>query len=375
MKKYFLLIFLFTALTAQAQWIPDLLQTSPAIPEKDNNKLFLDIEAIGFFKNNEYFSPVAKGQTFPGIYVRPRAVCQIDNKLRLELGVTGFYFSGDQQKDGLSVFNSVFARIQYAITPDFHLVFGNYYDGNNHRLIEPLYQWERQFIEIPESGLQLLFDNKKVFADVWLNWQRYIEHGDSVPEILTFGASTSVKLRPEEKTFQVSVPFQLTVYHQGGQIDTSNEKMIVSGNAATGVNMEWKLNRTVHSIGLDTYLVGYYDKHPNKEVRPYTKGWGIYPVFKLNAKYFKFMTGYWYARKFYTFEGEPLFTSFNPLYPEEILPKRQLINSKLSFFRQLHKSFSLGGQIETYYDVGLNKLDYSFGVSIRVDAQLFSKGL
>ncbi|MDL2299432.1 hypothetical protein LJC21_01850 [Bacteroides sp. OttesenSCG-928-E20] len=370
------LLLLSLSLNAYAQWTPEILLTSPTIPEADNNKLTVDIEAIGFFKNNEYFSPVSLGQTFPGIFIRPRIACQIDNKLRLELGMTGLYFSGDQQKDGLSVFNSVFARIQYAIRPNFHLVFGNYYDGANHRLIEPLYRWEQQLIESPESGLQLLYNTDRVFADIWLNWQRYIEHGDSVPEALTFGASASYRLTDEARSFKLAIPAQLTIYHQGGQIDTSNEKKVVTINAATGVNMEWRVSRHfIRSIGFDAYLVGYYDKLPNSEVRPYSKGWGIYPVFKLNAKYFKFMTGYWYARNFYSSEGDPLFASFNPRYPEANLPTRQMITSKLTYFKPLHKAFSLGGQVEMYYDTKLKQFDYSFGINLRLNTQLFSKRL
>lgn len=376
MRNAFLLLFLFLTLQAWPQWVPELLQTSSALPAKDNGKFALELEAIGFFKNNEYFSPVSKGQTFPGTFIRPRAIAQIDDKLRLELGITGLYFSGDQQKNGVEAVNSIFARIQYAIKPNLHLVFGNYYGGANHRLLEPLYRWERQYIEKPESGLQLLYENKRVFADVWLNWQRYIEHGDSVPEILNFGLSAAAKLTADDRPLSISVPLQLTIYHQGGQVDTSNEKMIVCMNAATGLSMEWALGRTVRSIGLDAYVLGYYDKLPNKEIRPYDRGWAVYPVFKVNAKYFKYMLGYWHARKFYTFEGEPLFSSFNPLYPdEELQPTRRLITSKITFFKPLHKAFSLGAQAEGYYDVGLGKFDYSFGVSIRVDAQLFSKKL
>ncbi len=151
--------------------------------------------------------------------------------------------------------------------------------------------------------------------------------------------------------------------------------MIVSGNAATGLRSDWLLgDGFLKSAGLDAYIVGYYDKKVDKEKRPYSKGWGIYPVARLDAGDFKFMLGYWYARKYFTFDGERLFASFNPTFPdEEPLPTRQLVTSKLSYFKQVHKMFSIGGQAEVYYDTKLSNFDYSFGINIRLNTQIFSK--
>lgn len=374
MKRLIFILSLFIAIHIHAQWTPDILLTSPELPVHDGNEFGIEIDAVGFFKNNEYFSPVSKGQTFPGLHFRPKMTCQIDNKLRFELGLTGLYFSGDQQKDGFELFSWIFTRIQYAINPNLHLVLGNYYGGANHRLIEPLYRWESQLVENPESGLQLLYNNERFFVDVWLDWQRYIEHGDSVPEVLTFGTSLSAQLMPRDSRLQLSVPLQATIYHQGGQIDTSDEKMIVSANFATGLRADWSLgNGFLKSAGLDAYIVGYYDKHVDREKRPYAKGWAIYPVARLDAGDFKFMLGYWYARKFFTFDGDRIFASFNPMYPGEVLPTRQLVTSKLSYFKQIHKMFSIGGQAEVYYDTKLSNFDYSFGINIRLNTQIFSK--
>ena len=349
-----------------AQWIPEKLLSSPQLQEKDSNKLTFGIDMTGFFKNNEYFSPVAKGKTLPGINFLPKIGYQIDNRFRAELGAYNVYYSGDQQKEGVYAFNSLFLRLQYAINPDFNLVFGNYYGGLNHRLIEPLYQWERQFTDKPESGLQLIYKDKKYFADVWVNWQRYIEHGDSVPEILTFGTSASAKLTKPENRFQVSIPFQLLIYHSGGQIDTSNKPMIVMGNAVTGICSQWLFEKSfIRSIGLGTYLAGYYDKLPNKDVRPYTNGWGIYPVLQAESKLFSFMAGYWYAKHFYALDGEPLFGSFNPYEPQQQAPIRKLLTMKLAYSQQLLKDLSIGAQVETYTDLITKSTDYSFGLYLR----------
>ena len=371
-KLFFFAIIL--SANCYSQWLPEKLITSHALLEKDSNKLTIYAEVTGFFKNNEYFSPIIKGETFPGVKIHPGITYQMDDKLKIDLGMTGIYYSGDQQKDGTYAFNGIFARLQYAINPNFHLVFGNYYDGANHRLIEPIYKWERQLTGKPESGLQLIYEDNKYFADVWLNWQRFIERGDSVPEILTFGVSSSIGVSPPGNRLQISIPFQLLIYHQGGQIDVSDEKMIVSGNLATGICSKLSLNnRIIKSIGLNAYLLGYFDKISNRKIRPYNKGWGIYPVLLADASPFKCMVGYWRANKYYSFDGEPLFASFNTDYPGISLPQRSLLTTKVSYSAQLHPTFSIGAQIETYTDLPQKRTDYSFGLYLRFNAEFLSR--
>lgn len=366
MKLKLFFLFLIIPICTYSQWIPDKLLSSPILAERDSNKISVDVEVIGFFKNNEYFSPISKGETFPGVRIRPTVGYQIGTQIRAEVGMTGLYYSGDQQKEGTYLFNGIFARLQYAIKPNFNLVFGNYYDGVNHRLIEPLYKWENQLIAKPESGLQLIYEDKKYFADVWLNWQRFIERGDSVPEVLTFGASASILLTKPNNRLHLSMPLQLVIHHQGGQIDVSEEKMIVSGNFATGICSEYSINQKfIKSLGMNLYLVGYYDKLPDNSIRPYNKGLGIYPTFLVDASPFKFMLGYWYAKKFYSFDGEPLFASFNTDYPNEKLPNRSLLTTKISYSQQLHKMFAIGALFETYSDLKRGKIDYSFGIYLR----------
>lgn len=368
------IILILISISAYSQWTPDKLTTSPWLMESDSNRITVNADIIGFLKNNEYFSPIVKGETLPGISIRPTIAYQLGTNLKAELGMTSMYYSGDQQRDGTYLFNGIYAKLQYAVKPNFNLVFGNYYGGVNHRLIEPLYKWERQLIDKPESGLQLIYEDKKYFADVWLNWQRFIQKGDSVPEVLTFGVSSSITLTKADNPLRISIPLQLVIYHQGGQIDVSEEKMIVSGNLATGVCSEYSINhKLIKSIGANIYLVGYYDKLPDNSIRPYDKGWGIYPVLTVDASPFKAMVGYWNAKKFYSFEGEPLFASFNTDYPNEVLRNRSMLTFKASYSQQLHKKFSLGGQIETYSDLNRGKTDYSFGVYLRFNGILFSK--
>ncbi|GHT51247.1 hypothetical protein AGMMS49982_08170 [Bacteroidia bacterium] len=376
MKKVFYIGSLFVAASAGllAQGTPDNLMSSPQMTGKDG--LGFAVEATGFFKNTEFFSPLEVGQTLPGIQFVPRVTYQIDKKFRIEWGAYAVYYSGDETqtsadnyyyaKTAYGGFSQMFVRMQYAVNPDFHLVFGNLYGGLNHRLIEPLYQWERHYTARPESGLQVHFQNKKYFADVWLDWEQFIRYGDPKPELLTFGISASALLTAPESRFRLTVPFQLLIHHQGGQIDTSDAPKIVIGNAATGFDVEWLTGHNLlKTLSLKTYIAGYADNTADKALRPFTKGWGIYPVLEAKTNSFTLAAGYWHAQKFYAFEGESLFGSFNPYEPEKQFPTRDLVIYKLLYQKQLHEKLQVGAQVEVYQDCGLRQADYSFGAYLR----------
>ncbi|MDR2037430.1 MAG: hypothetical protein LBQ60_05860 [Bacteroidales bacterium] len=366
LKNLFFLIILlaFSVSLLQAQWFPETLLTSPKLVEKDSNLLSFSVDLTGFFKNNEYFSPVAVGQTYPGISMIPALAYQVSGKFRAEGGLYAVKYSGREKLFSIQPF----IRLQYAITPNLNMVLGNLYGGLNHRMIEPFYQWERQFVAYPESGLQFVLDDDRWFADAWIDWQHYIERGDSVPEVLTFGLSASRLLTQPGSKFSLTLPFQLLIHHQGGQIDTSDDPMIVLGNVATGLCSRLQTgHRWIRSVGLDMYITAYYDRYSNEAVRPFDKGWGIYPVLHIDATPFKLMAGYWHSDKFYAFQGELLFNSFDIYDPQEQLPKRDLLTFKLAFEKEVFKGVSVGAQIETYSDLDRGETDYSFGVHIRFD--------
>ncbi len=370
MKENFIIFLLsMFSLSSFSQEIGKELLSSPVLLERDSNKLSIRLDATAFFKNNEYFNPIAKGETFPGMRIIPTVRYQLHDKFLFEVGTNTLFYSGN---DDVSV--KLHTRLQYSPIPEFSFVMGNYYGGVNHRLIEPLYQRENHLVEAPESGVQLIYNNGKYFADIWLDWERFIHPGDDFQEALTFGISTSACLTSKESRLKVSIPLQLLIHHEGGQIDTSEEEMIIVGNLAAGVNLEYEISRDrfIKSMGLSAYWLGYYDKKPNAAIRPYEKGWAVYPILHINASPFEFQAGYWHADKFFAYGGEPLFASFSLLYPDSQLPERNLITAKLSYSKKLLRTLRIGIYAETYTDMDRNKTDYSFGVNLRFTPRLFN---
>ena len=362
---FFMILLPVSLLPVRSQGIShsSLLTPHSLLSKTDSGKISLNADLTGFFKNNEYFSPVAVGQTLPGTALNLALGYQVADKFKAGLGVYAVKYSGRNPLENLQPF----VRLQYAITPRFSMVMGNLFGGVNHRLIEPLYQWERHFTDNPESGLQFVLHADRWFADVWIDWQHFIQRGDPAPESLAFGTSLARELTGRDSRFSLTVPLQLLIYHQGGQIDTSDEPMIVLGNMATGLCSRLNTNhKRIRSVGFDLFLAGYWDRYSNETLRPFDKGWGIYPVLNMDMTPFKLMAGYWYADKFYAFEGESLFGSFDPFRPQKQLPTRNLLTFKFIFDQQLLNDVSICAQLETYTDLDRGETDYSFGVHLRV---------
>lgn len=367
-NKILVVLLVFLPATISAQWMHKDLLTDPALDSTFSNKFLFEAEILGFFKNNEYSTPFVKGETFPGMQFIPRFGYQMEDKFRFELGSSGLYYSGDQQSFGKRLFNNVFVRMQYDISPNLHFLLGNYYGGVNHQLIEPLYRWELHMIDSPESGIQIIYKDKKFFLDTWLNWQRFIERDDPLQEVLTLGVSSSINVTPAKSNFSMSFPIQLVINHKGGQIDNSDKRNLMIGNLAGGVQLKYVLDhRFFDAVGVDFYAAAYYDHIPDSSIRPYDFGWGLYPVASVEASGFKFMTGFWRSDKFYSVDGEALFASFNNLYPGEKIQTRNIITNKLSYSRKLMSMLSVGTQLEFYTDLDRKKVDYSFGVHLRFD--------
>lgn len=377
MKPILIIFFaILSSVLSYGQWTPEGLTTSPELNASDSSRVTVKGNILGFFKNDEYVSPLTKGRTLPGVRLEPSIGYQIGTSVRADVILNAMYYSGDVLEHGDKFAGSIDVRLQYSpqSTPDLHLVLGNYYGGLNHRLVEPMYAWERHLNDDSESGFQLLYKTESLFLDTWVNWRQYIEPGDSVPEILSFGLSSSVKLPSmKEGRLRFSLPLQLMIYHEGGQIDVSESKMIVAGNLATGICSEYSVgDGTLKNIGFNLYALGYYDKRPDPEKRPYDKGWALYPTLQLDMSPFKASLGYWHSKKYFSFMGNPLFNSFNVYEQEQALPTRDLLVTKFFYSSQIDKRFTWGAHLETYTELNDKfKTNYSFGVYMRMNTRFF----
>lgn len=371
MKRRFFCIYLFLVIIyfpSQAQFYADNSLTDTAEIKYPMPQLGIRFNSMAFFKNNEYFHPLAEGYTLPGFYLQPRFYYAMGRKFSLEAGVHLSQFSG---KEGLNDINPLF-RAVYTPSERFSVLLGWLKGTTNHQLTEPLYQWEKMYTKPLEYGVQFLVTRPGYKMDTWIDWEKYIELNDPFQEELTFGTVNKVLIFENEQS-ELWVPFQATIKHKGGQVIAVDEPLTTHANWATGFNLVYnRKGRRFKRLLIDLYYVGFQDFSPQKRM-PFKSGYGWYPTVTANISSFTATLGYWRGHRFISSWGEPLFQSVSLTNSGEVRPDSYMIPIKASYYRQIFGNVSFGAYFESYYDIKLSQMDYAYGISMTVSGEILLK--
>ena len=187
--------------------------------------------------NTEFRNPFREGETIFGSVVRVSGDLELSPRVKVSLGVVGNErFGGDRAFD---VVRPVVALTVTGTRSTF--VFGAFpprqWDApvgadlmGPHRLLPPLQRETLAFDRAYEPGLRWTFRGKTIEHDMWLEWQRV----NTPRHRERFDAGINAALRPRAA---FSVPFQLHVVHEGGQLFASGA-VADSVAAAAGARVE-----------------------------------------------------------------------------------------------------------------------------------------
>ncbi|MTI33408.1 hypothetical protein [Xanthovirga aplysinae] len=333
---------------------PIEIKTQPA----DSQQVVLQVNSLGFFKNNEYFNPIVDGYTLFGYQFSPILQYFPNQNIQIELGA---YFQKDFGNPQFSNISPVFTtRIS---SNNWTFLFGSLQRRYNHHLIEPLFDIERGLVAPQEHGIQILFDGNKSFMDFWLNWETMIYKEDLKPEEFSVGLSFSHKVL-QKNTFSLTLPLQMVVFHQGGQIDRSPLEVFTLFNPAVGLkgNRSFK-NKIIKSIQAEAYFI-YFSG--NAEQPPYIfqhgKGWDI--AFTFKSLFFDMKISYWQGNQYLSPKGAPIYQSVSRSLKN--LDASEKIR-KLAFLRftkniQWKGGIHLGFRSDFSYDFNNHLLESSQGL-------------
>ena len=342
------------------------------VPIKPTNaqKLYFHIESTAFFKNNEYFSPYAYGFTGIGIYLKPTFDYYFSRNLKVTAGAYLLKYSGlDKISQAIPVFS-----VQYRVTKSFDLVMGNIYGTANHQLEEPLFRFDRFYQNHVEYGLQFLWHNKRIHSDLWLNWEHFIQLGDTAQEQLTVGNSTRLLLL-RQKGFRLILPIQFLFKHKGGQLAPEPHIPITTiFNGLSGLRLAYYFNKKTAIQFSQLFLLYKALSNPPEGTSvhlPFDKGWASYSKINFRYKSFHFIAGYWKGERFIAPLGETLFQSVSEIDPNYTQEDRSLITSKISYRKNIYKGIRLEARAASYFDTASKKLDYSYGLYIRINTDFF----
>ena len=340
-----------------AQYGGRVYQTPYELDSAKHRQLYIVLDNLSFFKNDELEGDVIKGYTLPGFWAQLKAVYYILPNVKVEAGIHGTRYwgarkypayayqdiarwQGDQYQRGFR-FNPVF-RGHIALSDQWHIVLGTLYGGANHQLIEPLYNPELNLMADPETGFQVLFKSRHFDADAWINWESFIFKNDEHQESFMFGLSGRVKVNDPTSKWHFYMPVQALAQHRGGEIDTITTQSVQTlMNGAVGIGTRWNVNaRYLKHISAELDMVGYYQQAG--EMWPFDNGMGVHARLDAEVADFHFKAAYWSSDKFISLMGNPLYGAVSMVEEGATFKKPKLIHLGAEYSRSLSKAVSLG---------------------------------
>jgi len=372
-KRYFILLFLSFSISnychsqdRKASYIQDY-----QIHQTDTGKLFLQIFNNNFIKNNEYFGAIAEGYTLLGFNIAPKFVYAPSSKVQLSVGGNFLSYNGRE--------NEVEARLllsfQYKVHPKLDFILGNIYGTVNHRLISPLFEFEHFLNKNVENGIQFIWNSERIFTDLWLDWEQQIIAGDPFQEKFNVGLSSNFTI-VDQANYQISIPFQNIVRHEGGQINSNSEEPLTTiFNNATGLRFTKPIHLPwFHLFSISSFMVNYQDLSPQKH-QMFIDGIASYTTLDFSNKKLNLTLGYWYGEQYIAPLGNPLFESYSrtKFFVEE--PIRQLAIGRLSYEQEVFENINLGVRFEGFYDIPAGNTEYTWALIVVFNEKFFLKKL
>lgn len=311
---------------------------------------------LGFGKNNEYSNSTVPGYTLFGYQFNPYLAFSVSPHLRLDIGV---YLQQDFGNSRYSQISPTFS-IKYQ-KRNHAFIFGTLEGSLNHRLIEPLYDFERVLNDRIENGVQYLLSKEGFFLDTWVNWQKMIYWNDPQQELFTAGLSL-VKSVYKKNTFGIEIPFYLIAQHRGGEIDQSTGRVSTLYNGAVGINILGSGSGHLKNWGMKSSYVFYKDGSLNPQ-QLFNDGYGLYVNPYVTTDYgLTLMATYWYADEFISPLGGLIYTAYKEHSNIIAESNRSLFMLRLLYDVNLGGAATMTLRAEPFYDTFANAMQYSFGL-------------
>ena len=381
-------------LTYAQMW--EELASSPYRLDTTNLRaLKVELESISFFRDNEFSSRLSDGYSLPGLWVQPKLTYMPLRQIKLELGLQALIFNGTNRYPNYVYHDiALWKGDQYTrgahLLPWFRaqadfrrltIVLGNIYGGQNHRLIEPLFNPETNLTQDPEMGFQLLWDRPHLHADIWLNWQSYIFREDTHQEAFTVGTTWRIGKNEASQTslsepgIRPYLPVQLILQHRGGEQNIENHKVQTIANASVGAGMQWNTGkRVLRSLTAETDALLCYQQKGH--LWPFKSGAAGYVSVDLGLwRFLEAGVSYYIApRHFVSLYGSHFYSTLS-VKDELDYGKLQTAAAHVRFHHTFHPGYTLGADVEAWqtWQAKRSDLNFSFGIYLRVNPSFLIK--
>jgi hypothetical protein len=328
--------------------------------------LGIELEALAFFKDNEFDGNVQRGYSLPGVRLQPRLTYTPIDEIKLELGLHATIYSGankypcyvfhdiatwkgDQYQSGahLLPFFRATARFK-SIT----LAVGDIYGGATHGFVEPMYNPELILTDDPEMGFQMIVDTKRWHSDLWMNWQSYIFKESSHQEAFTVGWTQNInvwKRTKEDRTHSLDIPIQLVIQHRGGEQDNTKMGVQTIANGALGMGYEYKApgNRIV--TGVQAEVMALYCLQQSGNLWPFKNGPAIWVKASVDfIRDLRVTAGFFSAKDFCSLYGSQYFGTLSTKRAGGRFDGMNTGLISLEYSRTFANAYTIGANLKAY---------------------------
>jgi hypothetical protein len=353
-----LLIFLSIALFSQE--VSKAFAADEPSDSLAKGKVYIAVDNLNFFKDNEYKSDYVDGYTLTGVWIRPKLLYYPDNNFRLEVGGQILAYNGYDTYKLHPWFSALYMPVK-----GLSLRMGNLNQDLNHGLAEPMLDSEHFLKDKPEAGIQAKFKNDWLKTDLWIDWQTMIFNGDTDREKFVFGTVAELTLLERENKI-LTLPVAFNGLHEGGEIDASPDPAETHIVVSEGIRYEYKTEGPLIKSGkLEcSFLQSTYPM--NETGLPGKSGYAFFIQTAMNTDYGCFGSGYWYGNNFFTPLGMPLYQN-GAIGKTETLENNHLFVFSYRFDRKIFDRSKFGFTSDLYYNPSLNKLSTSAGLYLMVN--------
>lgn len=362
-----LLILSISTANLQAQEFQQFASFYKDAEEVKAGELNLRFESMGFFQNNEFLGRFVDGYTLPGYLVRPKLTYSPTDKLYLEAGGHFVKYSGKEKVENLLPWFSS----RYQFNERFGVVVGNLNQNHQHGLLDQLWEAERMYTDLPESGLQFLYSAPRLNMQTWISWEQYIEKNDPFQEHFTAGVTGHYQAY-RNSVLSLSFPVQLLFYHKGGEIDSSSLRVQTHANLAAGWDLAINVDgERLKKINLEGYWLGYKAVTEDSNQYPFSEGHAYLMSAGVQTRYSVFSLNYWNAFQFIAPKGRYIYQSVSDSDPTFTQADRSVVSAMYFWQKDILKDARVAFQLEGIMDVPTGDLSYSYGFFLLFNQDFF----
>jgi hypothetical protein len=316
----------------------------------DSSTLLFHFDNFSYFRNTEQTSLVDKGSTYIGFNVLPYVQYSFNKKAQIYGGLLVRYDFGNPKIKTLEPY----FKFTFDDVLKHTVVFGSLNGNVQHKLIEPLYDYELAVTDRFEQGLQITKPGKVVEYDLWIDWQSMIYDGDPFNEAFFGGLNFYLHPINSEKN-KLSLNAQAITLHKAGEIDKSPYPNSMEYNFAYGLEYTHFFNQEAY-----LYLAGYaayYEDESSFLASGYRDGLGQLAMLRLKHKDYQFVLSYWDSHQFQAPTGEQLYHSIGNKNSNNPRDYRKMVGARVAYEVELAKNLVFLNRLGGNYNLNHNRFD------------------